>query len=221
MKKIFEVLIIGILFFSCGFIKKAKDPSQNDSLSSSDSSNAPVDSVQTSPTRLSNTDSISILRYSQSVLNAIKQGDINQLATYVHPTEGVRLSPYGYIDVKNDRKLSSDELVDRYNSNNIYLWGYFDGTGFGIKLTCKEYFHRFVYDVDFENQSTTSLNECKVGGNSQNNLSEIYQGLNFVEYFYPGTKKMENMDWKVLRLVYKMYNSQFYLVGIVHDEWTI
>lgn len=221
MKKIFEVILIGTLFFSCGFMKKPKDPAKKDSLSCADSAAVSVDSIKTSQTRLSAGDSVGLLEYSQYVVNAIKRGDINQLATYVHPSEGVRLSPYGYIDVKNDRKLSPDELVDRYNSNNVYLWGYFDGTGFGIKLTCKEYFHRFVYDVDFENQSTTSLNECKVGGNSQNNLPEIYQGLNFVEYFYPGTKNMENMDWKVLRLVYKMYNSQFYLVGIVHDEWTI
>jgi len=221
MIKLYSSIIITCFIISCGLKKSTKQLSQNDSLIFTDSTNKYVDSVQYTNINSSDTPYINLLEYSQYVLNSIKHRDINKLASYVHPNEGVRLSPYGYIDLKNDRKLPPDELIDRYNYDNIYLWGYFDGTGYGIKMSLKEYFNRFIYDIDFENQSTASHNEFKCAGNSQNNLLDVYKDQEFIEYYYKGTKKMENMDWKVLRLVYKKEKGIYYLVGIVHDEWTI
>jgi len=29
------------------------------------------------------------------------------------------------------------------------------------------------------------------------------------------------MDWRSLKLVFKKYEDRFYLVGIIHSEWTI
>lgn len=45
---------------------------------------------------------------------------------------------------------------------------------------------------------------------------------NYVEYHFPGfEKKYEGKDWKSLRLVFEKKNDRWYLVGIVHDQWTI
>jgi hypothetical protein len=43
-----------------------------------------------------------------------------------------------------------------------------------------------------------------------------------VEYHFSGfDKKFEGMDWASLKLVFENSNNEWYLVGIVHDQWTI
>jgi hypothetical protein len=43
-----------------------------------------------------------------------------------------------------------------------------------------------------------------------------------MEYHFSGFEaQYEGMDWESLRLVFIQEDSTWYLVGIVHDEWTI
>ncbi len=207
------LLILFILVISCGNKKNNQVPVTSNTTVVKD-----TNTTENKDTLSKNNE---LLQYSQSVLHSIKQRDVNTLSTYIHPTEGVRFSPYGYIDVKTDAIFSAKELMDRFETKKLYKWGYFDGSGELIELTCREYFDKFIYDIDFEKQSVAYYNECKGGGNSQNNIWEVYDGLDFVEYYFPGTQQYEGMDWKALRLVYKKENDTYYLVGIVHDEWTI
>lgn len=165
-----------------------------------------------------------LLKHSQQVINAIKDLKIEELTNYISSTDGVRLSPYGYIDKKTDIVLSKAEFDELWNtsSKTKKKWGSYDGSGESIKLTIKEYFKRFAYDVDFEKAPNISTNACLGGGNSQNNIEEVYDGCDYVEYYFPGfDPKFEGMDWKALRLVYKTYEGGYFLIGIVHDEWTI
>ncbi|AZV43291.1 hypothetical protein BAOM_2682 [Peribacillus asahii] len=58
-------------------------------------------------------------------------------------------------------------------------------------------------------------------GNTVNNIRKVYPNSIVVEYYFGGTKKYSGMDWSSLKLVYEKKGSTWYLVGIVHDEWTI
>ena len=51
------------------------------------------------------------------------------MAAFVHPSKGVRLSPYAYVDASEDQVLSPAELVDSWSGGVPRRWGLEDGTG--------------------------------------------------------------------------------------------
>jgi hypothetical protein len=91
-----------------------------------------------------------------------------------------------------------------------------------IKLTVESYFKKYVYDVDFITLHEIGVNEFIGGGNTLNNLLEVYKNFNFVEFHCKGIeKKYDGMDWRSVRLVISKYKGKLYVIGVVHDEWTI
>lgn len=168
-----------------------------------------------------NQDSV-LLETTKKVLTALKNKDYVSLASYIHPVTGVRFSPYSYIDTERDITLKREEFTESVNKKDILIWGNYDGSGDTIRLTIDNYFKKFVYDHDFLNAEKTSLNKIMGKGNSTNNLEEVYSDCAFTESYFSGfDKKFDGMDWESLRLVYKKYGDRYFLVGIVHDQWTI
>lgn len=168
-----------------------------------------------------NQDSI-ILETTKQVLTAIKNNDFAKLVTYIHPVSGVRFSPYAYIDTTIDINLKRENFLDVVSKKDVLIWGNYDGSGDTIRLTVDHYFKKFVYDHDFLNAEKTSLNKITGRGNSTNNLEDVYAGCAYTESYFSGfDKKFDGMDWASLRLVYKKYDNRYFLVGIVHDQWTI
>lgn len=161
---------------------------------------------------------------SKSVLTAFKNKDYTALASLMHPDEGVRFSPYGYIDTLHDKIIKAEWIVKQAGSKKQekILWGEFDGTGDPINQTLDEYMKEFVYDVDFLNPEKLTVNQFIGAGNSPNNLAAIYPGLDFTESWFSGfDKRYDGMDWRSLRLVFRLKDGKYYLVAVVHDEWTI
>lgn len=101
------------------------------------------------------------------------------------------------------------------------LWGAYDGTGEPILLTTMEYFKKFVYDKDFANASQISYNALLGSGNTLENQFQVYSDSIIVEYYLPGDPKYEGIDWSSLRLVFNNYGNDWYLIGVIHNEWTI
>jgi hypothetical protein len=171
--------------------------------------------------RAKNNDS-SILNLTKQVLTTMKNKDFKTLAEFIHPTLGVTFSPYAYIDPTNDKKFTRESFVDGIQKQTKFNWGGYDPTDEKIFMTINDYFKIFVYNADFLNAEKRSVNKMIGGGNSLNNLETIYKGCDFTESYFSGfDKKFEGMDWCCLRLVFKKYNDKYYLVGIVHDQWTI
>ncbi len=177
--------------------------------------------IDTSKAITANSDSF-LLASSRQVLSFLKNKAFIQLAGLFHPEEGVRFSAYGHIDTAKDIVLSSQQFLQAIQNKNVIHWGYFDGSGDSILLTAPAYYKKFIYNADFLNAEKTSLNKMIGAGNSLNNLTIIYPGLNFTESHFSGfDKKYGGMDWTSLRLVFKLFQRKYYLVGIVHDQWTI
>ena len=225
MKKIF-IAFIAISFFIIGCKDKSKTETTEEG---SATTTAKLDSLQKAKAMQDSVvfakkrDSV-LLKLTQQILTTLKNKNYSAFANYIHPVDGIRFSPYGHIDTVQHRKFSKASFLTQSNKveQEMVVWGQFDGTGDPIKMTLNNYMQRFVYDVDFVKPEKIEVNEFINTGNSLNNLLSVYKDCNFTESHFSGfDKKYNGMDWKSLRLVFKERNKRFFLVGIVHDEWTI
>ena len=158
----------------------------------------------------------------EHILTAMKNANIEALSAFVHPEEGVRLSPYGYVNVETDRVLTPPQMLRMVNDSTRYLWGHYDGTGDPIRLSFSEYLGAFCYDKDFIEAPEKTYQKIINRGNTLNNAREVYPDAIILEYHFPGFEPdYGGMDWESLRIVLKEFSGQLYLTGIIHDQWTI
>src|SRR5690606_20678810 len=142
------------------------------------------------------------------------------LETYIHPELGLHFSPYAHVNT-NEIVISKSAFSTTMNSSKKILWGQYDGTGDPIELSLRDYFAKFVYDVDFLNAEKVNINTSSSSGNIINNISTAYPGAVYVENYFSGfNPDYQGMDWRALRLVFKKQGNQYFLIGIVHDQWT-
>ena len=57
-----------------------------------------------------------------------------------------------------------------------------------------------------------------LSGNALENLTEAYPGCRCVDFSIPGT---DGLDWSSLKLVFQAGDTSWYLIGMVHGQWTI
>ena len=156
------------------------------------------------------------------VIKALKKEDMGKLKEYIHPEKGVRFTAYPYVDVETDIVLKSDEIVEVFNNPKTYIWGSYDGKGDPIELSFKDYYEEFVYDEDFLNAPIIGNNKSVTGGNTIDNVKEAYPDGKFAElYFDVFEEQYSGMDWKSLKLVFEKHEEKWYLVGVIHGQWTI
>ena len=128
----------------------------------------------------------SLLATSLNVLAALEAKDMNALATYTDPSQGIRFSPYAYVDVANDLVFQTSVFPQLINDTTVYTWGSYDGSGEPMSLTFEAYFDDFVYDADYLNPHVIGLNQIIGQGNSLVNLSTEYPNAEFVEFHFTG-----------------------------------
>lgn len=163
----------------------------------------------------------SIKATGRQVLNFLKENNYPELIRYFS-SEGVRFSPYGYIDTANTKRLTPEDFLESINKKWILTWGSYDGTGDPIKLSVPAYLKKFVYNADYVNAEAVGYDAVMKQGNSTNNIKELYPNHHFIDYHFSGfDQKNKGMDWTSLRLVFEKEDGQYFLVAIVHDQWTI
>lgn len=159
---------------------------------------------------------------------SLRGHDLAELARLVHPVKGVTFSPYTYVRPlqgapgEADLVFSRSQLQGLWSDPAVYHWGTFDGSGEPIDLTFREYYGRFIYDVDFAQPDVIGFDQTIGQGNTINNIATAFPIALTVEYHFEGfDPQYAGMDWRSLRLVIEEYEGSWYVVGIVHDEWTI
>jgi len=161
----------------------------------------------------------------QQVMLALRARNVARLSTFVHPQKGVRFSPYASVLPGEDRVVKRNQLASMWASPKRYNWGGggYDGSGDPILLTLKKYFGRFIFDHDFSRAKDVAYNPASMShGNTPNTIRQHYPRSIAVEYHFSGfDPKFDGMDWTSLWLVFEQRGTDWYLVGIVHDEWTI
>ncbi len=159
-------------------------------------------------------------KINQIVIKLIKKRDISALSKYAHPKKGIMFSPYSDLKNNDNQIIEKKELVKIYEKNEELVWGEYDGTGARILLTFDNYFDRFIYDEDFI-EYEPNYDSIMGTGNTIENMNSVFPYARSVEYYTPGTEEYAYMDWKSLRLLYEIYRGKYYLVAVVHNEWTI
>ncbi len=161
-----------------------------------------------------------ILDLAAQVMVALKDKDMLKLSGLADPKSGLRFSPYAAVQEK-DQVFPVDKLAGVFNDSTVYNWGSFQATGEPLDLTFTDYYARFIYDVDFASAPQVSLNHRLGISTTMDNAAEFYPGAMIVEFYFPGfDPALEGMDWRSLRLVFMQENNTWYLVGIIHDQWT-
>ncbi|NLL71870.1 MAG: hypothetical protein GX238_12170 [Epulopiscium sp.] len=164
----------------------------------------------------------SLIIHSQKLIELLRDKKIEEFSKYIHPTKGIRFSPYAYIDVDKDLIFQTQEIVELWKGSEKYTWGAYDGSGFPIELTLQEYYEQFIYDVDFVNPQMIGNNTVIGKGTTVNNIAEAYPDGVFIEYHFDHIDpQYAGIDWRSLRLVFEKIEDAYYVVGIVHDQWTI
>lgn len=210
MKNLLFLICIVFIITSCGNNKQEK--------------NAVKDTLVTTAPKPKTEEFVeqdSIKAIGQQVLISLKENNFAELRKYFSEG-GVLFSPYGYIDTAKSKKLTPDDFLIAIAKNWTLTWGSYDGTGDPIKLTVKAYLKKFVYNADYVNAEAIGFDEVMKLGNSTNNLKEIYPNCHFIDYHFSGfDQKLKGMDWTSLRLVFEKQNGEYFLVAIIHDQWTI
>ncbi len=180
--------------------------------SSSAASAAPLDPAENFP----------LLGSACLVNRAIQRQDWTTLAAYVHPERGVTFTPYSTVDPASDLNFTADQIRNLAQDQTVYTWGFEDGRGDPIQMTALQYFERYVYDRDYTQVPQIGVDRIMTGGNALENLTEEYAGCRFVDFSFPSADPVnDGLDWSSLKLVFQPEAEHWYLVGIVHGEWTI
>lgn len=157
-----------------------------------------------------------------AALDALKRRDGVALASLAHPTKGVRFTPYPFVRAANDVVLARADLAKGYSDPTTRTWGVTDGRGDPITLTFADYSARYVWTRDFLAAPKTAYNRTIGSGNSIDNTATVYPNAVLFEAYDPGPDPaMESVRWQCLRLLFEPDGDAWYLVGVVHGEWTI
>ncbi|MDR6464382.1 hypothetical protein [Chryseobacterium sediminis] len=213
MKKILIPMVVLVLVVACK--KEAGKPVPNviDSIAQNKTDSAGT--VQT----IANKEAV-LKQTNDEVLKVLKNKDYSSFASLIHPEKGVRFSMYAFVDIKGDKHFSKADFEKYQPTKTLFTWGAHDGSGDPYKATVNDYLSKWVFAKDFT-ASQYSLNKFIGGGNSLNNLKEIYPKDDFTENYIKGTEKNGEMDWKTLRFVFEEFQGKYYLVAVVNDQWTI
>lgn len=187
-------------------------------VSKSDSGSSADSTAQPSP--LDPEENFPLLSSACSVNRCLQRQDWSGLASHVHPDRGVTFTPYSTVEPDSDLNFTAAQIKGLAQDQTVYTWGFEDGRGDPIKMTAVQYVARYVYDKDYTQAPEIGVDRVMTGGNALENLTEAYTGCRFVDFSFPSADP-SGMDWTSLKLVFQPEGEHWYLVGIVHGEWTI
>lgn len=190
--------------------------------SGSSSSSGSAASSQPAPSAPPANDNFPLLNTACVINQALRQRDYATVAKYVHPERGVTFTPYSTVNFDSDLSFKAAQIQGLTKDQTVYSWGFEDGRGDPIKMTMEQYFARYVYDTDYTHASMIGVDQIVTTGNALENLTEEYPGCRFVDFCLPSADPAnDGLDWRSLKLVFQMEDTGWFLVGIVHGEWTV
>lgn len=167
---------------------------------------------------LDTTSNYTLLGTACYALQAFRDRDYDSLAALVDPTRGVTFTPYSTVNPEADRTLRREEVARIGKDTSIATWGFVDGSGEPIQMTAEQYMEAYVFDADYTRAPEIGVDQILMRGNALENLTEVYTDCRFTDFTFPGT---DGTDWSSLRLVFSPGATSWYLVGVIHSQWTV
>lgn len=184
--------------------------------------NASASSNGPAPETLDVKNNFTLLSSACAVARALQEQDYARLASFVHPQAGVTFTPYSTVNPDTDRTFTAEEIENLKSDNTVYTWGFVDGRGNLIEMTISQYLAQYVCDADYTQAPEIGIDRIQLSGNALENITEAYPGCRFVDFSYPSADPVnDGLDWSSLKLVFQPSEHAWYLVGIVHGEWTV
>ncbi len=186
--------------------------------------NAKTENTTSKPTepiegRLENTNP-ALLAFSEQVMACLKKKDWVELAKYTSSKEQILFYPYGFIDTSIAKSFAPNLLAMVEESGKKVYWANYDGSGEPMDLTVKNYVKQYINDKDYVKADTIRANKMVEIGNSPNNIDKVFKNAEYVEYFVKGTGATAEHNWSSLRLVYRKTGEHYFLIGVIHNQWT-
>jgi len=155
------------------------------------------------------------------ILPLLQSQDFAALAPFIHPELGVRISPYGFVNVDSDLAFTREQVAAFGSNQEVYHWGVQAGSGMDINLTVAEYWPEYVTSDPPAQEWGRLLDPSRKASNTIDNFTDVYPDGHYVEYLQPGTEAYGYLDWQSLRLGFQQSgDGAYYLSAIIHDEWT-
>jgi len=155
------------------------------------------------------------------ILPLLQKQDFSALASFIHPELGVRISPYGYVNIDDDLVFTREQVAAFGTNQQVYHWGVQAGSGMDIDLTIAEYWQKYVTSETPVQEWGLLLDPSRKASSTIDNFAEVYPDGHYVEYLQPGTETYGYLDWLSLRLGFQQSgDGAYYLMAIIHDEWT-
>ncbi len=156
----------------------------------------------------------------KQAIKSLKEKNMESLSQIVW-VDWIVFSPYNNINTWN-KKIYKDSLKDLFSDTQIInRWNY-DWSWEPINLNFKDYFNKFVYDVDFAAAPEKILNKVTQRWNIINNITDFYPNSQTIEYYFSGfNPQYEWMDRKSLTLIFSKTWNNRYLIWISHWQRTI
>jgi hypothetical protein len=112
--------------------------------------------------------------------------------------------------------FSPDQIRNALSDDTSRPWGADDASGDYVRLTFRDYYDRFIYDVDFARPDVVYFNHHFQSGHYINNIPEVYPDATTIEYQFE--QRYHGLEWRALRLALEEQEGTWYLVGVTHDE---
>ena len=126
------------------------------------------------------------------------------------------------MDFDQDQCFTADQIRVLRDDATRYLWGYSDGRGEPIQMTILEFLEEYIFSVDYTQATSVGVDQVVMTGNSLENVRDAYPDCRFVDLCYPSLDPAySGLDWCSLKMVFAPTQSGWYLVGLIHSQWTI
>src|SRR5690606_37851918 len=93
-----------------------------------------------------------------ALLHALAEKDMGSVKQFVHPEQGVRFSPYSFVDVEHHIVMMPEDVEQFFQDDTEYQWGIYDGKGDPIIMNPADYYNEFIFDLDFRHADEVSYN---------------------------------------------------------------
>ncbi len=88
-------------------------------------------------------------------------------------------------------------------------------------MTNSDYYDRYIYPVDYlETARWVGYNVLlSFASMFSTNQFEVYENSIIVEYCYEKPSDIRIKEWNALRIVFKEYQGEWFLCGLINAEW--
>lgn len=168
------------------------------------------------------TNAQSLWNIAHDVMQLIKDKNMEELSAYVHPTKGLRFTPYVHINSTFDQVFTPQEVVELPADTTEYNWGYYYGTPVEtiIMKNFNDYYDEFIYDEDFLNANIIGVNAVVSYGDMIDNIYDEYPDAEYLEFYIITSQDNNNIYWRSLKVAFEEVGGQYKLMGIIHGQWT-